>query len=90
MRFTVRICCRPGLAAIFPLMAMLLASPAAAQTVNASLSGTVTDATGAVVPHATVIATGIDTGVATKTTTNQSGDYAFPSLQAATIAYRPR
>jgi hypothetical protein len=34
-----------------------------------------------VVPNATVTATGIETGVATKTTTNTSGAYEFPSLQ---------
>ena len=52
-----------------------------AQTVSSSLGGTVADASGAVVPKATVTATGIDTGVATKTTTNTSGVYEFPSLQ---------
>src|SRR5438093_129454 len=64
------------------LMVALFASHALGQTVNASLGGTVADATGAVLPGATVTATGIDTGVATKTITNESGTYQFPSLQA--------
>jgi hypothetical protein len=53
-----------------------------AQTVNASLGGIVTDASGAVIPGATVTATGIDTGVASKTLTNESGAYQLLSLQA--------
>src|ERR1039457_6657271 len=52
-----------------------------AQTINASLGGTVTDVSGAVIPNATVTATGIETGVANKAITNTSGAYAFPSLQ---------
>ena len=48
--------------------------------VTASISGTVTDPSGAVVAGATVIATNIDTGVATTQTTNASGFYSFQSL----------
>jgi hypothetical protein len=53
-----------------------------AQTPNASLGGTVADMSGAVVPNVKVTATGIDTGVETKTFTNGAGAYEFPSLQA--------
>src|SRR5580658_5949228 len=67
--------------AIFVLMGSLFAGYALAQTVNASLGGTVTDSSGAVIPKATVTATGIETGVVTKSITNTSGDYNFPSLQ---------
>lgn len=48
--------------------------------VTASISGTVTDPSGAVVAGATVTATNIDTGVATTQTTNASGFYSFQSL----------
>src|SRR5580658_10378009 len=67
--------------AIFILMGSLFAGYALAQTVNASLGGTVTDSSGALIPKATVTATGLETGVVTKATTNASGDYDFPSLQ---------
>ena len=67
--------------AICFLMGSLFSGYALAQAVNASLGGTVTDSSGAVIPKATITATGIETGVATKTTTNASGDYNFPSLQ---------
>lgn len=74
MRFIVRI------GFTFGLAGLLFAAVAFAQGVKASLGGTVTDESGAVVPNATVTVTGIDTGVAVKTTTNASGVYEFPSL----------
>jgi Carboxypeptidase regulatory-like domain len=48
--------------------------------VTASISGTVTDPSGAVVAGATVTATNVDTGVATTLTTNAQGFYSFQSL----------
>lgn len=45
-----------------------------------SISGTVKDPTGAVIPGATVTVTNTATGVQMKTTTNDSGFYSFPSL----------
>jgi hypothetical protein len=48
--------------------------------VTASISGTVTDPSGAVVPGVTVIATNVDTGVATTLATNSQGFYSFQSL----------
>jgi hypothetical protein len=48
--------------------------------VGGSVSGTVKDPSGAVVPNANVSATDIDTGVHTKLTTNGSGFYSFPEL----------
>src|SRR5947207_1674068 len=64
------------------VMVVSFACHANAQTVNASLGGTVADSTGALLPGATVSATGIDTGVVTKAVTNEAGAYQFPSLQA--------
>jgi len=52
-----------------------------AQGTNATLSGTVTDNTGAVIPGATISAQNVRTGVVINTTTNESGVYIFPSLQ---------
>src|SRR5580658_9723343 len=49
-------------------------------SVTASISGTVTDQSGAVVAGATVTASNVDTGVATTLTTNTQGYYSFQSL----------
>jgi hypothetical protein len=46
-----------------------------AQTITGSIRGTVTDPSGAVVIGASVTATNVATGVATKTVTNNSGQY---------------
>ncbi len=48
--------------------------------VGGSISGTVKDPSGAVVPKATVTATNTDTGVRQVVTTNDAGVYSFPSL----------
>ena len=48
--------------------------------VTASISGTVTDASGAAVVGASVTATNVDTGVATTLTTNGQGYFSFQSL----------
>ena len=48
--------------------------------VTASISGTVTDASGAAVVGATVTATNVDTGIATTQSTNGQGYYSFQSL----------
>jgi hypothetical protein len=54
------------------------------QTLNASLTGTVTDASGAVVPGVAVTATNTATGISTKTTSGPAGIYNLPSLPAGT------
>ncbi len=50
------------------------------QAVNATLLGTVTDVSGAVVAGAKVTITEMKTGVGRKTTTNDSGNYEFSDL----------
>ncbi len=60
---------------------MLLASPALlAQTVTGSVVGSVTDASGAVLPNAQVVAHDLDTGVNSSTVTNSSGFYRIAFL----------
>src|SRR6267378_1806597 len=60
---------------------LLFSSPGVlGQAVNATLLGTVTDASGAVVAGAKVNATEIKTGVSHSTTTNDSGNYEFANL----------
>jgi hypothetical protein len=52
-----------------------------AQSSNASLGGTVTDATGALIPGVTVNATNAGTGIVSTLLTNEEGAYQFPALQ---------
>jgi hypothetical protein len=61
----------------------LCAFPAAAfaQQETATIAGTVTDSTGAVVPHAVVIVTNVQTGIAVRTTATDAGTYLVPSLR---------
>ena len=59
---------------------LLLTSVIHAQTTNASIYGTVRDASGAAVAKAAVTAINTKTGVALPTTTNDSGVYIYPSL----------
>jgi hypothetical protein len=48
------------------------------QTSNASLGGTVTDASGAYIPGVTITANNTNTGIANTTITNEAGAYNFP------------
>lgn len=66
------------------LWVALSGTAARAQYENGSLIGTIHDATGAVVANATVTVTNVNTGIATKVTTNGSGDYEVPSLRVGT------
>ena len=59
----------------------LLASLAPAQTITASITGTVSDPSGASVPGGNVIATNTETNVHSTTTTNSDGIYTFPFLR---------
>jgi hypothetical protein len=58
---------------------MLLSMPAKAQF-KSSIEGSVTDASGAVVPEAQVTLTNVDTGVTRTVPTNEEGLYRFPAL----------
>lgn len=57
-----------------------------AQTANASLSGHVSDSTGALVAGATVALTEADTHVRHTTTSNSAGLYTFPSVKPGTYS----
>ena len=59
---------------------LLISVPAFAQLSTGSMSGTVTDATGAVVPGANVTARQESTGRTLETVTSEGGLYAFPNL----------
>lgn len=53
-------------------------------TVNATVGGTVADASGARIPGVSVSATNIGTGIVNNTVSNESGAYNFASLQPGT------
>jgi outer membrane receptor protein involved in Fe transport len=61
---------------------LLMARPGSAQsTVSGEITGTVTDATHAVVPNATVTLTNNETGFSATATTSSSGTFRFPLLR---------
>ena len=61
---------------VFCLVALvLLVTPAWAQTSSATVSGTVRDPTGAVIPGASITLTNSATNISSKTTTNTAGVY---------------
>ena len=55
-----------------------------AQTSNATLGGTVSDPTGALIPGVSLTATNTATGIATTVLSNEAGAYQFASLQTGT------
>ena len=62
------------------LLLLLLAPAGDAQVLYGSLTGDVTDATGAVLPGTSVLATNVGTGVVKQTVTDQRGGFAFSDL----------
>ncbi len=79
--FRRQIIIRPGVClCVAGLLVFLAGLPLCGQVVNASLSGIVTDPSGAVVPAVSVTATNLGTGAKTRISTNASGYYIFPSL----------
>src|SRR5438034_438477 len=62
---------------------ILCACAAFAQNNTARIDGIVTDPTGAAVPAADVTIINVGTGQQVKTTTNEKGEYAVPSMLAA-------
>jgi Carboxypeptidase regulatory-like domain len=83
-KLKAQILSNPSLSAVVLvlLMGCLAALPCSAQSA-ATLYGAVTDAGGAAIPGASVTVTDVGTAVITKTTTDASGNYSFPSLSAA-------
>ena len=75
--------CMKAILLIALLSALFLPLQVFAQS-TASLSGRVTDASQAVLTSAEVTAINVETGMESRTTTNNSGIYSFPSLQPGT------
>jgi hypothetical protein len=70
----------------FLLLAAFTAGTAFSQAVNATLVGTVTDSSGAVVVAAKVVVTETNTGVSRQMNTNESGNYTFTNLPPGTYS----
>src|SRR5215475_13370962 len=60
---------------------VLLLAPAFAQLDTATISGTITDASGAIVPGAQVMVVNTETNFESLTTTNSDGFFRIPSLR---------
>src|SRR4051794_33999903 len=65
----------------FALALLLAATFAGAQTFTASITGTVTDPAGAVVPHAHITATDVSRNVSRSTDSDDAGRYLVIDLQ---------
>ena len=70
------------------LVAMLLSTPAVAQTITGTVSGIVTDANGAAIPGATVTLVGDQKGDTRSDTTNDSGRFSFQAVQPGTYSIK--
>jgi hypothetical protein len=68
------------LAAVLALISFLLIPPAAAQFDTGTISGSVTDSSGAVVPHAAVTVTNVGTGFKKSLQTDGGGNYTASAL----------
>ena len=76
---------------ILPLVAValfLFSGPLANAQTTAQLTGTVQDASGAVIPNAKVTLTDLATGISRAIETNRQGLYAFPSLVPGTYSVK--
>ena len=63
---------------------VLVSTPVVAQVLYGSIVGTVTDESNLAVPGATVTITHAETNQARETTSNETGNYAFPNVAAGT------
>src|ERR1039457_6604524 len=67
-----------------------MAQIAFAQTDRGTITGTVSDPTGAVIPGAQGVATNVATGAHSDTTSTATGDYTIPSVLAGTYTSRSK
>lgn len=81
---------RTFLAGILPvLVALFLLEPAGySQTIFSTITGTVTDATGAVVPNATITVTNTQTGIQSIMQSNDVGNYTISQLKEGSYNIR--
>ncbi|PYX71972.1 MAG: hypothetical protein DMG78_13705 [Acidobacteria bacterium] len=65
---------------LIALTVALISTPLSAQKSTGTISGVVSDPTGAVVPQATVIITNVETGLTRTVTSNEMGEYVAPDV----------
>src|SRR5256885_2102983 len=70
------------------LLSLAMTSAAYLQTTFASITGTVTDATGSVVPNAMVTATNVETNIKTSAKSNDAGLYLIAQIKEGTYTVR--
>src|SRR5881296_3050430 len=75
---------RKPLVAAVTLIFLGLSVLAFAQTSNATLGGTISDASGALIPGVTITATNTGTGIVTTVVSNEAGAYQFARMQKGT------
>src|SRR5688572_14305606 len=75
---------RKLLLAAVALLSAVMPAHAFAQTSNATMGGTVSDATSALLPGVSITATNSGTGIVTAVFSNEAGAYQFASLQTGT------
>lgn len=63
------------------VLGLVFSLPLFSQTENATISGTITDQTGAIVTGAAVKLTNVETGITATTNSNNSGLYVFPTVR---------
>src|SRR5215813_528423 len=67
-------------ASLLVFCSFVLVAPVQAQKVTGSITGEVTDSSGAMLPGAMVVAVAVETGARRTTTTNDQGTFDFPEL----------
>src|SRR5262245_7190118 len=75
-----------GFRAIALVLGLLAALPSFAQTPTATLTGTVRDSTGAILPAVTVTATNSEKNASQTLVSNDAGSYVFPALLPGTYS----
>jgi outer membrane receptor protein involved in Fe transport len=70
--------------ALILTLAFLISAPVFSQIVGGTLSGTVTDSSGAAIPNATIAIKNVATGVTTNAASNAQGLYSAPNLLPGT------
>src|SRR5688572_26077363 len=74
---------RSSILAAALLLSLISFTPGFAQSTSATVSGTIDDGTGALLPGVTVTATNNATGIVTTVLSNEAGTYTFASLPPA-------